>query len=106
MAEIPRATIASLPWEIISNILNLAAEANITEGYVSNFTYGLSQVSRTLQLHHKLQVQKHVTGRIPTDVLRWRASDAMRRTCSVWHDWALGYSLKELYVRRWRGGER
>lgn len=97
-------TIHSLPWEIISNILNLAAEANIAEGHVSKYTYGLSQVTRTLQTQ-KLHIQKHVTGQLPTDILRWRASDAMRRTCSTWHEWAVGYAFKELYVRRWRGGE-
>ncbi|KAF8477428.1 hypothetical protein BDZ91DRAFT_709230 [Kalaharituber pfeilii] len=100
-----KTTIASLPWEIIANVLILAAEANITEGYAPSYTYGLSQVSRTLQLHHKVQVQKHITGRIPPDILRWKASDAIRQTCSVWHEWALGYNFKELYVRRWRGGE-
>lgn len=100
-----RTTIQSLPWEIISNILTLAADANISEGYTRSYTYGLSQVTRTLQLHHKLQVQKHITGRVPSDTLRWNATDAIRRTCSTWHEWAMGYNLKELYVRRWRGGE-
>lgn len=26
--------------------------------------------------------------------------------CEYWHDWALEYSLKELYLRRWRGSDR
>lgn len=101
-----RLTIQSLPWEILSHILTLAANANITEGHTRSYTYGLSQVTRTLQLHHKLQVQKHITGRVPSDTLRWNATDAIRRTCSVWHEWAMGHNMKELYVRRWRGGER
>lgn len=100
-----RITIQSLPWEILSNILTLATDANIAEGHTRSYTYGLSQVTRTLQLHHKLQVQKHITGRVPTDTLRWTATDAIRRTCTAWHEWAMGYNMKELYVRRWRGGE-
>ena len=99
-------TISSLPWEIISHILTLAANANIAEGYTPSYTYGLSQVSRTLRLYRKWQIQKHVTGRLPTDTLRWKATDSLRRTCSRWHEWAMEYNLKELYVRRWRGGER
>ena len=101
-----RPRISHLPWEIISDILTLAVNANIAEGFIPSYTFGLSRVTQTLQLRHKVQVEKYVTGRIPPDSLRWMAADAIRRTCSIWHAWAMGYNMRELYVTRWRGSER
>jgi hypothetical protein len=96
-------SIQDLPFEIISNILQFAAESNAREGVVATYTYGLTEAPRPLG---KSQPHKYVRGRVPDDILRWKASDSIRNVCSVWHDWSIGYSMKKLYIRRWRGGER
>ncbi|RPA78837.1 hypothetical protein BJ508DRAFT_416322 [Ascobolus immersus RN42] len=95
-------SIQDLPFEILSTILHFAAESNALEGTVATYTYGLTEAPRPLG---KSQPHKYVRGRVPDDILRWRASDSLRRVCSTWHDWAIGYSMKKLYIRRWRGGE-
>lgn len=39
-------------------------------------------------------------------MLRWDATSPLRHVCSAWHDWSLGYSMKDIYVKRWRGDQR
>lgn len=94
-------TIDRLPYEILSYILSEAVELNARDA--ATFTYGLSQAPEPLQ---NVPIQKVVRGRVPPDVLRWRTADSIRQVSPQWHDWAVGYSLRELYIRRWRGSER
>ncbi len=94
--------ISSLPYELLSAILEEAVRLNTRDA--ATYTYGLSQAPEPL--HDVPTVQKVVRGMVPPDVLRWKAADAIRRVCSTWHDWAVKYSMRELYIRRWRGSER
>lgn len=90
-----------LPFEILSEILTIAAELNASDAV--SYTYGLTQAPRSLQ---RVPIQKYVRGRVPQDVHRWNLVGSFRLVNSRWHNWALSYSLREIYVRRWRGGEQ
>ncbi len=93
--------ISCLPYELLSSILHEAAALNTQDA--ATYTYGLSQAPEPLQ---NVPVQKVVRGRVPPDLLRWRATDSIRQVSPEWHEWAVGHALRELYIRRWRGSER
>lgn len=93
--------INDFPAEILDKVLEWAAVFNEKDGV--QFTYGLS---KTPQPHVTAKIEKSLRGEIRPDVRRWHASSSMRQVCAYWHDWALAYSLKHLYVRKWRGSER
>ncbi|KAL9590220.1 MAG: hypothetical protein Q9203_000948 [Teloschistes exilis] len=86
-------TISSLPYELLSVILEEAAHLT-TQG--NRFTYGIDSHSS----------QRILRGNAAPDALRWYATDAIRSVNSQWHDWASQYALRTLYIRRWRGSER
>jgi len=92
--------ISKLPYEILSKILEEAAQANIRNG--PSFTFGLSQPPMPYQ---KAALDRYVRGPVPPEMLRWDATSAMRLVCWEWHEWALEYALKDVYIRRWKGGE-
>ncbi|KAI9698184.1 MAG: hypothetical protein M1836_004186 [Candelina mexicana] len=94
-------TIEDLPFELLSYILNEAVELNAYDAVT--YTYGLSEAPHPLR---QTTLQRHVRGRVAPDVLRWNVSSALRQVNRRWHDWALEYSMKDLYIRRWRGSER
>ncbi|KAI9720417.1 MAG: hypothetical protein M1812_002923 [Candelaria pacifica] len=94
-------TIEDLPFELLSYILNEAAELNSHDA--ATYTYGLSEAPQPLR---QTTLQRYVRGRVAPDVLKWNASSALRQVNQRWHDWALDYSLKDLYIRRWRGSEK
>ena len=94
-------SIEDLPFEILSEILTIAAELNARD--TPSYTYGLTQAEKTLQ---RVQTQIFVRGRTTPDVFRWDLVDSIRPVNSRWHQWALSYAMKEIYVCRWRGGER
>lgn len=94
-------TIEDLPFELLSNILETTAELNARDA--ANFTYGLSQVPLPMQ---KSSLERTVRGHKPLDALRWTSTESVRQVSSRWHAWALGYALRDLYIRRWRGSER
>ncbi|KAI9871987.1 MAG: hypothetical protein M1830_002188, partial [Pleopsidium flavum] len=89
-----------LPYELLSSILHETSALNAQDA--ATYTYGLSQAPEPLQ---NVPVQKVVRGRVPPDVLLWKATESIRQVSSMWHDWALEHALKELYIRRWRGSE-
>ncbi|KAJ4287957.1 hypothetical protein N0V90_011972 [Kalmusia sp. IMI 367209] len=93
--------ITDIPYEILSKILEEAAKSNIRNG--PTYTFGLSQPPMPYQ---KATLQRFVRGPVPTEMLRWDATSAMRLVCWQWHEWALEYALKDVYIRRWKGGER
>lgn len=93
--------INEFPNEILSAILEQAAKINEHNGVT--FTFGLSQAPLPLQ---KTPLQRYVRGHVPPDMLKWDATASIRAVCGKWHDWALDYSLRDLYIRRWRGSER
>ncbi|KAF3030350.1 hypothetical protein E8E12_000377 [Didymella heteroderae] len=89
------------PYELVSRILDEVAEANIRAG--PTYTFGLSQAPLPFQIS---PIQRYVKGPIPLQMLKWDASYAIRNVCWQWHEWALEYALKAVYIRRWKGGER
>ena len=94
-------TINNLPYELLSQILEIAAELNCQEG--PQYTYGLSQAPEPLQ---DVSMQTVIRGLVPPDIQRWTATNAIRQACRVWHDWAAQYALRDIRISRWRGSER
>lgn len=92
--------INSFPVEVLSKILEEAARANARYG--PSYTFGLSQAPLPLQ---RAALQRYVRGPVPPEMLRWDATSAIRLVCWQWHEWALEYALKDVYIRRWKGGE-
>ncbi len=95
------ATINDLPYELLSAILEEAAEFNIQEN--AQYTYGLSQAPEPLQ---DVRMQRVVRGQLPPDTLKWNAVNAIRQVNRQCHQWASEYALKSLFITRWRGSER
>jgi hypothetical protein len=94
---------SDLPFEIVSEILSIAAVLNANAHDAVTYSYGLTEATRPMQT--KARTQKYLRGRVPTDVLRWNSVDSIRRVNWRFHEWALSFALKELYIRRWQGGE-
>ena len=92
-----KASIATLPYELLSSILELAASSNARE--IQNYTYGLDTTIGA-------RSQRLLRGQLAPDALRWLSTDAIRCVNRQWHDWAANYALRHLYIRRWRGSER
>jgi len=89
-----------VPYEILSKILEETAKANARDG--PSYTFGLSQPPMPLQ---KGTLQRYVRGPVPPEMLKWDATSALRLVCWQWHEWTLEYALKDVYIRRWKGGE-
>ena len=94
-------SIEDLPFEILSEILSIATQLNSTD--TPSYTYGLTQAQKTLQ---RTQTQIYLRGRTTPDALRWDLVNSFRLVNSRWHEWALAYAMKEMYIRKWSGGER
>ncbi|KAF2435672.1 hypothetical protein EJ08DRAFT_685178 [Tothia fuscella] len=92
--------INAFPNEILSAILERAAEANKEEGVT--FTFGLVDAGPA----PKRNFQRYVKGPVPPSLLKWDATQAIRRVCSRWHEWGVGYAMKDVYIKCWRGSER
>ena len=90
-------SINSLPFELVSQILIHAAVLNQQDSPI--FSYGLSARSG-------LQVDCNLRGHIVPDLVRSRATQAIRQVSRQWHDWACQYAFQDLYITRWRGSER
>jgi hypothetical protein len=94
-------TINDLPYEVLSKILEETAKLN--QRYGVTYTFGLSQPPMPLQT---APLQRYVRGPVPPEMLKWDATASIRLVCWKWHEWALQYALKDVYIRRWKGGER
>ena len=94
-------TINDLPYELLSEILQAAAEFNALQGPL--YSYGLSQAPEPLQ---HAQLQRVIRGQLSPDTLRFNSTESLRQVARRWHDWAAEYALETLYVSRWRGSER
>lgn len=92
--------INDFPYEVLSKILEEVTHAHIRDG--PTYTFGLSQAPLPLQ---KASLQRYVRGPVPPELLKWDATSMIRSVCWKWHEWALGHSLKDVYIRRWKGGE-
>lgn len=95
------ASINNLPYELLSAILEEAAEFNIHEN--ARYTYGLSQAPEPLQ---DVRMQRVIRGQVPADTLKWIAANEIRQVNRRCHQWASEYSLRNLYITRWKGSER
>ncbi|KAF2146573.1 uncharacterized protein K452DRAFT_355055 [Aplosporella prunicola CBS 121167] len=93
--------INDFPQEILSNILEEASKLNERDGVT--FTFGLSQAPTIVA---KPPLQKYVRGPVQPDILRWDAASAIREVCRRWHEWALEYAMKDVFIRKWKGAER
>lgn len=91
------ATIFALPYELLSSILEAATSSNARNS--QNYTYGVDTTSNG-------KSQRILRGQLAPDGLRWLSADAIRQVNRQWHDWAVRYALRDLYIRRWRGSER
>ena len=94
-------TINDLPYEILSQILEAAAEHNVLQGPL--YTYGLSQAPEPLK---DAQLHPVIRGQLSPDTLRFNSTESLRQVARRWHDWAAEYALETLYISRWRGSER
>lgn len=91
--------INDFPYEILCKVLEVAAQANTREG--PTYTFGLSQAPLLLQ---RVSLHRYVKGLIAPQKLKWDATSPIRCVCHKWHEWALEYALKDVYVQR-KGGE-
>ena len=94
-------TIDDLPYELLSQILQTAADHNARQGPL--YTYGLSQAPEPLQ---DAQLQRVIRGQFSPDALRFNSTRSLRQVARRWHDWAAEYALETLYISRWPGSER
>jgi len=92
--------INEFPYEILSKILEETARVNARNG--PTYTFGLSQPPMPLKT---APLARYVRGPVPPEMLKWDATAALRLVCWQWHEWALGYALGDVYIRRWKGGE-
>jgi hypothetical protein len=91
-------SINAIPNEILSAILEQAAELNKKEGVT--FTFGLSQPSEDKK------IQRYVKGPVPPTLVKYDATTAIGAVCRRWHDWKLTYAFKDVFIKCWRGSER
>ncbi|KAF1812387.1 hypothetical protein P152DRAFT_488002 [Eremomyces bilateralis CBS 781.70] len=91
--------INSFPPEILSQILNHAVAYNLRDGV--SFTFGLSQAP---QPGRRARLERYVRG--PNHLRAWDAASPLRHVCSLWHEWAVTNSVKDVYVRKRQGSER
>ena len=89
-------SVEDLPFEIFSEILSIATQLNSTD--TPSYAYGLTQAQKTLQ---RTQTQIHLRGRTTPDALRRDLVNSFRLVNSRWHQWALGYPMKGVYIRKW-----
>jgi hypothetical protein len=95
--------INQLPGEILFKIFDFAVCANEKDGV--KYTYGLSKLPPQIDNSVSTKIQKYVRGPIPPYQQKWDATSSIRLVCKLWHDWAMSYAMKELYIRNWRGSE-
>jgi hypothetical protein len=93
-------SVNGLPFEVLSEILVEVAKINQRDG--ATYIFGLSGASLLLQ---RTTPYRYVRGPASPDLLKWDASSVLRCVCWKWHEWALKYSLGNLYIRQWKGGE-
>jgi len=93
--------INDFPYEILTQILEEVTKANIRDG--PTYTFGLQQAPLPLE---RAKLQRYVRGPVPPELLKWDATATLRSVCWKWHEWALEHSIKDVYIRRWKGGER
>ncbi|KAL9017963.1 MAG: hypothetical protein Q9185_004708 [Variospora sp. 1 TL-2023] len=91
------ATVANLPYELLSSILETAASFNAR--HLQQYTYGLDTTTNG-------KAKRTLRGHVAPDASRWLSTKSIRCVCRQWHDWVTQYALRDLYIRRWRGSER
>ncbi|KAJ5047739.1 hypothetical protein PSV09DRAFT_2377703 [Bipolaris maydis] len=51
--------------------------------------------------NHEQAEVRYVRGLLLLDQLRWDVSSVLRLVCQTWHDWALDYALREVFLKNW-----
>jgi len=92
--------INDFPYEVLSQILDEVTKANVRDG--PTYTFGLQQAPLPLE---RAKLQRYVRGPVPPELLKWDATATLRSVCWKWHEWSLEHSIKDVYIRRWKGGE-
>jgi hypothetical protein len=95
--------ISSLPDEILFKILEHAIFANEQDGV--KYTYGLCKLPPMLDNSVPTKIQKYIRGPVPPYQLKWDSTQDIRAVCRQWHDWAMNYAMRDLYIKNWRGSE-
>lgn len=93
--------INELPVEILSSILDYAAQMNAEIGV--QYTFGLTQAPLPIS---KTPLTRYIRGPVQPEAQRWDGASAIRGVCRMWHDWALQNTIKTVSIRRWQGSER
>lgn len=97
------ANINDLPYELLSQILEIVLRSNVEQNSRKTYAFDMG-------LHAPpdpdVRMQRLLKGLMTPDSVRWTASDTIRRVNPRWHDLALKYSFKDLYVLSWRGSEK
>jgi hypothetical protein len=97
-------TIATLPTEIIDQILRETVKLQERDGVV--VTFGLSQLPPSVSPEVPTNIQRYVRGPVPPYQSKWDSTANIRLVCRQWHGWAAEYAFKDVYVKLWRGSER
>lgn len=96
-------TINDLPHELLSQILENVIRYKVEQN--SQTTYGFD-----MGVHFPpdpdVRMQRLLKGLMTPDSVRWTASNIIRKVSSRWHEMALKYAFRDIYVLSWRGSER
>ena len=98
------AAIDDLPYELLSQILDNVIRFNVEQNSQKK-TYGFD-----MGLHAPPEPDTRISrlpkGLMTPDSVRWTASNTIRKVSPRWHEMALQYAFRDLYVLSWRGSER
>ena len=96
-------TIKDLPYELLSSIFEHVIRSKVEQNF-------LKLNSLDTKFHAlpdpDIRMQQLIKGRMTPDAVRWIASYTIRQVNSRWHEIALGYAFRDLYVLSWRGSKK
>lgn len=96
-------TINDLPHELLSQILENVIRYKVEQN--SQTTYD-SDMGVHFPPDPDVRMQRLLKGLMTPDSVRWTASNTIRKVSSRWHEMALKYAFRDIYVLSWRGSER
>ncbi|KAG9665629.1 hypothetical protein KCU76_g18319, partial [Aureobasidium melanogenum] len=93
--------INDFPDEILSSILDYAAQMNADNGV--KYTFGLTQAPLPIS---RTPLTRYIRGPVQPEAQRWDGASNLRGVCARWHDWAIRNTIRTVSIRRWQGSER
>ncbi|KAH0247998.1 hypothetical protein KCU71_g23672, partial [Aureobasidium melanogenum] len=93
--------INDFPDEILSSILDYAAQMNAENGV--KYTFGLTQAPLPIS---RTPLTRYIRGPVQPEAQRWDGASNIRGVCTRWHDWAIRNTIRTVSIRRWQGSER